>query len=359
MRLSRMIHVVGAHAEGEANEVIVGGVLDVPGATMFEKARFLETEADELRQFLLHEPRGKVTQCVNLVLPSTRADADAGFVIIEPASYPPMSGTNTICTVTVLLETGMLPMKEPVTELALEAPGGLIRVEAGCRDGKCESVRLTNVPSFVFCLDRPIEVEGLGTLSVDVSYGGMIYVLVDAAALGFGIEPSEARELSDVGERIKSAAAAQIPAIHPENPGIHTINQTLWAGPVREIRGGKSARNGVVVSPGRLDRSPCGTGTSARLAVMHARGELGLGETFVHESVIGTKFVGEILETLRVGGTPAIRTSVTGRAWITAFHQYVLDPTDPFPTGYRLGDSWPNEIPVGTPPARSADHATG
>ena len=186
MRLSRMITVVGAHAEGEANEVITGGVLEVPGATMFEKARHLETKGDDLRQFLLHEPRGKVTQCVNLVLPPTRSEADVGFIIIEPASYPPMSGTNTICTVTVLLETGVLPMTEPVTRLTLDAPGGLVRVEAKCRDGKCESVTFTNVPSFVFCLDREIEVEGLGTLVVDVSYGGMIYVLVDAAKLGAG-----------------------------------------------------------------------------------------------------------------------------------------------------------------------------
>ena len=359
MRLSRMITVVGAHAEGEANEVITGGVLDVPGRTMFAKARYLETEGDDLRQFLLHEPRGKVTQCVNLVLPPTEADADAGFIIIEPASYPPMSGTNTICTVTVLLETGILPMTEPITKLTLEAPGGLIHVEARCRDGKCESVRFANVPSFVFFLNRPIEVEGLGTLAVDVSYGGMIYVLVDAAALGFSIEPSEARELSEVGERIKAAAAAQIPAVHPENPEIHTINQTLWAGPLREIQGGKTARNGVIVSPGRLDRSPCGTGTSARLAVMHARGELSVGESFVHESIIGTKFTGEILETVHVGETAAVRTSITGRAWITAFHQYVLDPTDPFPTGYRLSDSWPEDFVLEATPSRNLADATG
>ncbi len=344
MRLSRMITVVGAHAEGEANEVITGGVLDVPGATMFAKARYLETKGDDLRQFLLQEPRGKVTQCVNLVLPPTQTGADAGFIIIEPASYPPMSGTNTICTVTVLLETGILPMAEPITKLTLEAPGGLIRVEARCRDGKCESVSFTNVPSFVICLNRPIEVEGLGTLAVDVSYGGMFYVLVDAAAMGFSIEPSEARDLSDVGERIKLAAAAQVPAVHPENPEIHTINQTLWAGPPREIRGRKTARNGVIVSPGRLDRSPCGTGTSARMAVMHARGELDVGETFVHESIIGTRFTGKVLEEVLVGTTRAVRTSIAGRAWITAFHQYVLDPTDPFPTGYRLSDSWPDHF---------------
>ena len=342
MRFSRMVTVVGLHAEGEPNEVITGGVLDVPGATMFEKMRHLETRADELRRFLLHEPRGKVSQCVNLVLPATHPEADAGFVIMEPASYPPMSGTNTICTVTALLETGMIPIREPVTELTLEAPGGLVRVRADCQGGKCERVTFTNVPSFVFGLDREVEVEGLGTLMVDVAYGGMIYVLVDAAALGFAIEPAEARDLVDLGERIKRAAAVQLPAVHPENPEIHTINQTLFAGPLREVEGRLTARNGVIVSPGRLDRSPCGTGTTARLAVMHARGQIGVREPFVHESIIGTRFTGEILETLEVGGTPGVRAAISGRAWITAFHQYVLDPSDPFPTGYRLNDTWPD-----------------
>lgn len=341
MRLSRMISVVGAHAEGELNEVITGGVIDVPGATVFEKARYLETAGDGLRRFLLLEPRGKVTQCVNLVVPATDPGADAGYVIIEPESYPPMSGTNTICTATVLLETGMLPMTEPLTTLVLEAPGGLVRVDAACREGKCESVTFTNLPSFVFCLDRVIEVAGLGTVTVDVSYGGMIYALVDAAALGFAIDPSEAHDLSVVGERIKAAAAEQLPAVHPENPQIHTISQTLFAGPVGERDGVKTARNGVIVSPGRLDRSPCGTGTCARLAVMHARGAIAVGETFVHESIIGTKFRGRIVEATRVRDVPAVRVAITGRAWITAFHQYVLDPTDPFPAGYRLNDTWP------------------
>jgi proline racemase len=253
-----------------------------------------------------------------------------------------MSGTNTICTVTALLETGMLPMTEPVTKLTLEAPGGLVRVTAASKDGKCESVTFTNVPSFVFGLDRPVEVEGLGTITADVAYGGMIYAMVDARALGFEIEPSEARDLVDMGERIKRAAAEQIPAVHPENPEIHTINQTLWAGPVGAAGGGKTARNAVIVSPGRIDRSPCGTGTCARLAIMHARGEIGVGERFVHESIIGTRFTGEIAGTADVGGVAGITCAITGRAWITAFHQYVLDPSDPLPTGYRLSDTWPN-----------------
>jgi len=341
MRFSRLINVVGVHAEGEHNEVITGGVIDVPGKTMFEKMTYLETQADELRQFLLHEPRGKVAQCVNLVLPATTPEADAGFIIMESEYYVPMSGTNTICTVTALLETGMVPMREPVTRLTLEAPGGLVSVEAHCRDGKCESVTFRNVPAFVFGLQKPVEVAGVGTLMVDVAYGGMIYAIVDASALGVRLDPSEARDLVELGERIKRAAAVQIPAVHPENPEIHTINQTLFAGPLRVENDVKTARNTVIVSPGRHDRSPCGTGTTARLAIMHAKGEIGVGETFVHESLIGTRFIGRIFEEGRIGPIPTVRVSITGRAWITAFHQYVLDPSDPFPTGYKLTDTWP------------------
>ncbi len=341
MRYKRMINVVSAHAEGEPNDVITGGVLDIPGGSVFEKMQHLEKHQDEIRQFILQEPRGKVTLCVNLVVAPTDPRAAAGFVIMEPASYPAMSGTNTICTSTVLLETGMIPMVEPETRFSLEAPGGLVEIVADCHGGKCRSVTFHNVPSFAYRLDADIEVEGLGTIRVDAAYGGMNYVLVDAAALGFGITPDEARELSEVGERIKAAAANQLPVSHPDNAEIHTINQTLFAGPLAEVGGTKRSRNGVIVSPGRLDRSPCGTGTSARLAVMHARGQIGIGEPFVHESIIGTTFTGRITGTTTLGGRPAILPAITGRAWITGFHQHVLDANDPFPTGYTLSDTWP------------------
>ncbi|MGY5808930.1 proline racemase family protein [Rhizobium sp. LEGMi198b] len=340
MRFSKMVTVVGAHAAGELNEVITGGVLPVPGDTIFQKMQYLEKHGDELRQFLLHEPRGKVTQCVNLVLPATHPEANAGFIIMESEYYVPMSGTNTICTATVLLETGMVPMVEPVTHLTLEAPAGLVKVKADCKDGKVRGVTFSNVPSFVMALDKHVEVPGLGTVKVDVAYGGMIYALVDATALGYSITQDEAAELVEVGEKIKLAAAEQVPAVHPENPEIHTINQTLFAGPIRNENGVKRSKNTVIVSPGRHDRSPCGTGTSARLAVLHAKGQIGVGEKFIHESIIGTEFIGEIEETTVIAGQHAIRPAITGTAWITAFHQYVLDPTDPFPTGYKLGDTW-------------------
>lgn len=342
MRFSRMVNVVGVHTGGELNEVITGGVRDVPGVTMFDKMMHLQTKQDDLRQFLLNEPRGRITQCVNLVLPSSNPEAAAGFVIMESEYYVPMSGSNTICTATALLETGMIDIVEPETNFKLEAPAGLVGITARCEDGKCKSVTFRNVPSFVFGLDRQVDVPGLGKISVDVAYGGMIYALVDATALGFAIVPYEARTLVELGERIKRAAAVQIPAVHPDNAEIHTINQTLFYGPVRETAEGKRARNTVVVSPGRLDRSPCGTGTCARLAVMHARGQLAIGEKFVHESIIGSEYIGVATAVADISGTPGIVPEITGSAWITAFHQYVLDPSDPFPTGYVLPDCFPS-----------------
>ena len=342
MRFSRMIHTVAVNAEGAHNEVIVGGVIDVPGKTMFEKARHLEKHGDQLRQMLLHEPRGKVIACANLVQPSAHPEAQAGYIIMESASYPPMSGTNTISTVTALLETGMIPMTEPVTMVTLEAPGGLIRVKADCRNGKCERVTFDNVPCFVFGMGLPVDVPGIGKIKVDVAYGGMIYMLVDAEALGFKIVPDEARKLVDLGEEIKAAAAVQIKAVHPTNPEIHTINQTLWVGPMRRNADGKlQSRNAVIVSPGRIDRSPCGTGTAARLAVMHARGQIKVGEEFIHESIIDTLFTGVIRGVGAIGTVPSIDATIAGRGWITGFHQYVLDPSDPLPAGYRLSDTWP------------------
>ncbi len=259
---------------------------------------------------------------------------------MESRYYVPMSGSNTIATITAVLETGMLPMREPETVLILDTPGGLVRVTAECRDGRCVRVRFRNVPSFVLHRDRAIEVAGLGSVVVDVAYGGMLYAIVDAARLGFAIEPHEARDLVDLGERIKSAAAEQLPAVHPENPEIHTVNQTLFAGPLSRTATGRTARNAVIVSPGRIDRSPCGTGTSARLAVLHAKGEMAVGETLDHVSIIGTHFLGRIEEIVSVGGLAGVVNSVSGRGWVSSICQYGLDPDDPLPEGYTLPDTW-------------------
>jgi proline racemase len=340
MRWKRTLTVVGVHAEGEYGKVVTGGVVDVPGKTMFDKMRHLRDHDDGLRKFLLYEPRGAAVHSANLVLPSSHPKAALGYVIMESVEYPPMSGSNTICTVTALLETGILPMREPVTTLTLETPGGLVEVTCPCRDGRVLEVQFRNVPAFVHYLDAPLEVAGVGTVTIDVAYGGMNYALVDARRVGFALTPDEARDICVMGQRIKAAAAAQLRVVHPENPEIRDVTITEFTGPVRRRRGGLTARNTVVVSPGRLDRSPCGTGTSARLAVMHARRQIRKGEAFDHESIIGTHFRSRIVATTRVGGKPAVVTTVAGRGWVTSIGQYGYDPDDPFPEGYTLSDTW-------------------
>jgi len=338
MRAMRIITVVGCHAGGEIGNVVVGGVLPPPGATVFERMQALRRDGDGLRRLLLREPRGSVACHANLIVPTLRDDCDAGFIIMEPTEYPPMSGSNTICTTTVLLETGIVEMREPETVVRLEAPGGVVEARAGCRDGRCESVEFTNVPCFADRLDAPLEVEGLGTISVDISYGGMWYAIADAAALGFAIEPSEARELSRAGERIRAAAREQLPCAHPENPAIAGVSIVQIAQPWQGV--GQVSRNAVVVAPGRLDRSATGTGLSARMAALHARGLMSIGDTMTHASAIGSTFDGRITAETNAGGRPAIVPAIRGSAWVTGIFQLMVDPTDPYPEGYLLSDTW-------------------
>jgi proline racemase len=338
MRIQRTITVVGCHAGGEVGNVVVGGVLPPPGDTVFEQMQALARD-DSLRRLLLREPRGSVAVHANLIVPATRPDCDAGFIIMEPSEYPAMSGSNTICVATVLLETGMVEMREPETTLRLEAPAGLVEVTASCRDGRCESVELTNVPCFADRLDAELDVEGLGTLTVDVAFGGMWYAIANAQALGFALEPAEARALSDTGERIRAAAREQLPCAHPEQPEIAGVSIVQIAEPWRGA--GAVTRNAVVVAPGRLDRSATGTGLSARMAVLHARGLMKAGDAMSHASVLGTTFDGRIVGETTVGGRPAIIPAIRGSAWITEITQVVVDPTDPFPEGYLLPDTWP------------------
>jgi proline racemase len=304
---------------------------------VFEQMQALRRD-DGLRRLLLREPRGSVAVHANLVVPATRPDCDAGFIIMEPTEYPAMSGSNTVCVATVLLETGMVELREPETVVRLEAPGGVVEARAACRDGRVESVEVTNVPSFADRLDAALEVAGLGTLAVDVAYGGMWYAIADAAALGFALEPDEARELSLTGERIRAAAREQLPCVHPENEEIAGVSIVQLAGPWQGV--GAVTRNAVVVAPGRLDRSATGTGLSARLAVLHARGLVAVGDAMTHASVLGSTFDGRIVAETEVGGRPAIVPAIRGSAWITGITQLTVDPDDPYPEGYVLPDTW-------------------
>ena len=340
MRAGKVIHVVSAHAEGEVGDVIVGGVAPPPGETLWDQSRFVATDG-RLRGFVLNEPRGGVFRHVNLLVPPKRPEAQMGFIIMEPEDTPPMSGSNSLCVATVLLETGILPMHEPETRLVLEAPGGLIDATASCRDGRVERVRVTNVPSFVDRLGAALEVEGLGTLEVDTAYGGDSFAIVDARALGFALTPDEARDIAVTGVRITRAANEQLGFTHPANPEWSHVSFCQMAAPVEVRDGVKTGRNAVAIRPGKIDRSPCGTGCSARLAVLHARGELGTGEPFVGLSPIDSRFDCRIEALARVGDREAVVPSLGGRAWITGTHQHMLDPGDPWPEGYRLSDTWP------------------
>jgi trans-L-3-hydroxyproline dehydratase len=340
VKTRRAITVVGCHAGGEVGNVVVGGVIAPPGETVFERMQALRAD-DSLRRLLLREPRGSVAVHANLIVPSSREDCAAGYIIMEPTEYPAMSGSNTICVATVLLETGMVEMHEPETTLRLEAPAGVVEVTARCRDGRCESVELTNVPCFVERLDAPLEVDGIGAITVDVAFGGMWYAIADASALGFVLEPSEARELSRVGELIRAAAREQLPCAHPENAEIAGVSIVEIAEPWRGLEA--VSKNAVVVSPGRLDRSATGTGLSARMAVLHARGLMRAGDAMTHASVIGSTFDGRIVRETTVGGRAAIVPAIRGSAWITGITQVLVDPTDPFPEGYLLSDTWPGD----------------
>ena len=342
MRSLRTISIVGVHAEGEICDVIVGGVLDPTHCkSMFEKLCHFRDTNDEIRQLLMQEPRGRVSQCMNMILAPCNPQADAAFLTLESDEYPPMSGANTIATTTVLLETGMLPMQEPITELKLDTAAGLIGVTAECENNKCKNVTFENVPSFVYVLDHKVEVPGLGTVSVDVAWGGMHYALVDVSSINQAITHANAPDLIRLGEKIKAAVVESYTPIHPENAEIRGVTIVEFTSPLTTRHDGvKVATNTVVVSPGRLDRSPCGTGTSARMAVLHARGELKKGERFLHRSIIGTEFSCEIKEVVKVGKYEAVIPRVKGRAWLTGTRTSVLDPTDPFPVGYRCGDHW-------------------
>lgn len=350
VRSDLLLSAVEVHAEGEPGRVITDGLPDIPGASVFEKMQWMQANADHIRRLMLREPRGYPGLCANLLVPPCDHRADAGFIIMEQTEYPPMSGSNAICVATVLLETGILPMQEPVTELTLESPAGLIRVRADCAAGKVTRVHLRNVPSFVMNLDAGLVVDGLGKIKVDIAWGGMVFVLANADDLGIDLAADNGAQVVRMSERILAAAQDQLPVSHPENPAITGPTITnLWGAPVAP---GSHGRGAITVSsggydparpdaiPGALDRCPCGTGTCAKMAVLHARGLLDVGQDYVNAGPLGTTFTGRIEEVTEVAGRPAIVPCLSGQAWIYGTSQYMLDPTDPFQEGFTIGDIW-------------------
>lgn len=349
MTFKRMINAVDTHS-GIPMRVITGGVGHIPGASVQEKMRWLEANDDQLRLLMLREPRGYPAHCCNLLVPPSHPEAQAGYIIMEQVEYPMMSGGNTIAVVTVLLETGILPMVEPVTELTLEAPAGLIRVRADCAGGKVKAVTFRNVPAFAAHLDAVIDVPHLGKVTVDVGWGGMFYVIADARQFkGLELKPQHGAEITRVSSLIRQAAIEQLPVAHPDYPGVGiTISQL--SGPSDDPKA--DWKNAVTMATGTflwddpatwtgaIDRCPCGTGTCAKMAVLHAKGELPLDRDFRHQGILGSVYTGRLVEKAQVGDRAAVIPSISGRAWISGFNTLVLDPEDPLPNGYTLGDIW-------------------
>ncbi|MCC7164483.1 MAG: proline racemase family protein [Anaerolineae bacterium] len=350
MRLTNLVQAIDLHAAGEHGRVIVGGVLDVPGKTMFDKMQYFQMHKDDLRLRMLREPRGYPAANCNLILPPTDPRADAGFIIMEQTEYVPMSGTNTICATTALLESGMLPMREPFTDIVLEAPAGLVAVRAHCANGKVTGVTFTNVPAFAVYLDTPVEVPQLGTVSVDVAWGGMFYYVAEAAQFGLSITPDEGKDIVRIGEMIKAAVREQLPVAHPENPQIKDVTIGILSAPPSSDKA--DSKNAAIVSTntldwnnpatwtGAIDRSPCGTGTCAKMATLFAKGRLPLCQDFRHEGILGTVFTGRLIEETRVGNYRAVVPTLTGTAWVTGIATYGVDSDDPFPNGFTVGDIW-------------------
>lgn len=349
MAFKRMIHAVDTHA-GTPMRVITGGVPKIPGASVYEKMKWLEQNDDQLRLLMLREPRGYPAHCCNIIVPPSHPEADAGYVIMEQIEYPVMSGGNTISVVTVLLETGMLPMKEPVTELTLEAPAGLIRITAECKDNKVKSVTFKNVPAFAAHLDAEIDVPHLGKVRVDVGWGGMFYVIADVRQFkGLEIIPDHGKEIARISSMIREAAIEQLPVAHPDYPGVGiTISQLSgpsqdpnadWKNAVTMSTGNFSWDNPATWT-GALDRCPCGTGTCAKMATLHAKGELPLGQKLRHQGILGNIYTGQLVEETTIGDRKAVVPTVSGTSWIFGYNTIVLDHDDPFTEGFTVGDTW-------------------
>lgn len=340
MRTDRIVHVVHCHAAGEVGDVVVGGIAPPPGSSLWEQSRFIAQDG-ALRDFLLNEPRGGVFRHVNLLVPPFDPGADAGFIIMEPEDTPPMSGSNSMCVAAVLLHTGQVSMTEPVTEVRLEAPAGTVRIEASCHQGVVDSLSLINVPSFVERRGEVLSVPGVGDVRVDTAFGGDSFVIASAADVGVEIRPENAKRIAKIGRALCDAANRQWRFEHPELPEWQHFSFAYLVDELKEIDGVLTSRNACAINPGKIDRSPTGTGCSALLALLHERGELAVGELYRARSIIDSVFECSIVGRAAVADRPAVIPRITGQAWVYGTSQYYRDPSDPWPGGYRLTDTWP------------------
>jgi proline racemase len=344
MRFKRIISAIDSHTEGEPARVVIGGVPHVPGDTMLDKWRWAREHLDGLRTMLMFEPRGSAIYSGSIITAPATPGADLGVIFIETSGFLPMCGHGAIATATVIVEAGLVEVIEPVTELTLDTPAGLVRARIRVEDGVAQDVTIQNVPSFAYRLDQVVDVPDLGRLTLDIGYGGNFYAVVDAAQVGLEIAPSHARQVIEVGNRIRNAIDEQVEVRHPENPEINTCSHVRFIAPPTDPRA--TTKNAVLYSAEAIDRSPCGTGTSAEMAVRHARGVQKLGDEFVSESIIGSIFYGNLVEETQVGPYAAVVPTIRGSAYVTGIQQFVLDPRDPWPNGFFLGASsrWGAEL---------------
>jgi proline racemase len=328
------------HCQGEIGKLIVAGAPEIPGASILEKMHHINTRDDSLRRFVTFEPRAHVAMSANLLLPATRPDADAGFIVLQADRAHPMSGSNCICVVTALLESGRVKMTEPETIVRLDTAAGLIIARARCEGGRCLSVSLDNVASFALSVDHPVETPRWGRIRADIAFGGVFYALVDVSEVGLTIVPENARALAEAGMEIKSLLKQQVQVSHPEIPGLDEIAYVMF----RDRDPDGAVRTCTTMKPGRVDRSPCGTGSSANLAVLLAKGEVKAGDCLTSRSIIGGTFRAEALGETTVGNYRAVLPRITGEAWVYGREELRIDPRDPFARGFALSDSWGPQV---------------
>jgi len=340
MRFENSLELLLVHAQGEIGKVLIGGAPHIPGATILDKMNHINTVDDALRRFVAFEPRAHVAQSVNLLLPPTRADADAAFIVLQADRAHPMSGSNCICVVTALLESGRVPMVEPETLVRLDTAAGLVVVRAQCAGGRCLSVSLDNVPAFALALDAAVRTADFGTIRADIAFGGVFYALVDVGQVGLTITPDNARRLAEAGIAIKADLRGQIDISHPLIEGLDDVAYVMF----RQGEADGSIRTCTTLKPGRVDRSPCGTGSSANLACLHARREVRVGDTRLSRSIIGGTFTAEAIGETTVGNHRAVLPRITGQGWVYGREELRISADDPFHTGFALSDTWGPQV---------------
>lgn len=334
MKFSRTIQAIDSHTAGEATRIVVGGIPNIKGNTMPEKKQYLEDHLDHIRTAIMLEPRGHNDMFGSVMTQPCDPDADFGIIFMDGGGYLNMCGHGSIGAMTVAVETGVVPMEEPVTKVVMEAPAGIIKGDVKVENGKVQSVSIFNVPAFLYKRDQEVELPGVGKVKFDISFGGSFFAIVHASQLGLKIEPKNAAKLTDLAMELRDIINRDIEIQHPTLEHIKTVDLVeIWDEPTNEKA---TYKNVVIFGQGQVDRSPCGTGTSAKLATLHAKGELKEGEKFVYESILGTLFEGEIVGTTKVGEFDAVLPKITGSAYMTGFNNFLIDEDDPVKYGFIL-----------------------